>query len=107
MHIWNICIIIDTIFETIIDTTEYEFIEEEEWRERFANKLNAIMKVLGMTKEELAYKSGVSVISLCSYLTSRSTPSLYNVTKLARVLNCTLTDFQVLQIELWLKYWVY
>ena len=88
------------LFETIIDTTEYEFIEEEEWRERFANKLNAIMEVLGMTKEELAYKSGVSVISLYSYLTSRSTPSLYNATKLARVLNCTLTDFQVLQIEL-------
>lgn len=88
------------MFETIIDTTEYEFIEEEEWRERFANKLNAIMEALGMTKEELAYKSGVSVISLYSYLTSRSTPSLYNATKLARVLNCTLTDFQILQIEL-------
>lgn len=84
----------------VIDLTEYEFIDEEEWRERFADKLTAIMHSRNMTKEELSYKSGISASSLYFYMTGRKTPSLYNATKIARVLECTLTDFQILQIEL-------
>ena len=47
-------------------------------------------------KDELVYKTGISSISLYSYMIGKTTPSLYNATKIVRVLGCTLTDFQVM-----------
>lgn len=72
------------------------FIDEVEWREVFSERLTLIMKKAGITREELAYKSGISSISIYSYMVGKTTPSLYNATRIVRVLGCSLTDFQVM-----------
>lgn len=76
-----------------------EFIDEVEWREQFSYQLSEIMKRCSVSREELSYKTGISSSNLYYYLTGKSTPSLYNATKIVRVLECSLTDFQVMRSD--------
>ena len=72
------------------------FIDEVEWREQFSNRLSEIMKHNNIDKDELIYKTGISFSNLYYYMIGKTTPSLYNATKMVRALGCTLTDFQVM-----------
>lgn len=67
-------------------------VSEEDWRERFSKKLAKRMCERNMPQSFLAEKSGVSRHSIGNYLDGRSTPSFYNVMKIARALGCSINE---------------
>ena len=65
---------------------------EEEWRMEFAIRLFKKMQIKGWTQEDLAWDTNISQGSIAKYVNGITTPSAYNVWKMARVMNCPITD---------------
>lgn len=69
---------------------------EEKWRREFAIRLYKKIRIKGISLDELSWVSGVSVGSISNYVNGVSTPTVYNVRKLADALGCKvgeLVDF--------------
>lgn len=58
----------------------------------FSRKLYELMKSQGFTQAELAAESGISQGSISGYLAGTSSPSLVNLRKLAKTLNCRVIE---------------
>lgn len=65
---------------------------EDSWRREFSIKLYRKMKVEGMTQDDLSWKSGISAGSIANYVNGVSTPSAYNVYKIAEALKCQASE---------------
>ena len=65
---------------------------EHEWRRAFAEKLRRRMFMKGLTQGELAEITGVSQVSISTYLSGRATPSAYNVERLCAALGCPASE---------------
>lgn len=61
---------------------------ECEWRNEFASRLNRKMEQAFIDQTELSERTGISKVTLSSYMNGRSTPSVYNLRKIANALNC-------------------
>lgn len=69
---------------------------EEEWREIFSERLRRFMTEIGMSRSKLARIVEVTPMMMYKYMYGKATPSLYKATRIARALDKTLTDFQVM-----------
>lgn len=65
-------------------------LEETEWRERFSTRLRHKLRKVGITRNDLSDMTGISTVTLSAYLNAKSTPSVYNLDKIVRALNCSL-----------------
>lgn len=71
---------------------EYENLTEEEWRRKFAAKLYEYMTYNCMTQKELAELLNVSQMTISKYLNAIATPTSYNLDRIARALNCSISE---------------
>ena len=44
---------------------------------------------MGMTYDDLSDVTGISRVTISNYATGKATPSMYNLSKIARALKCT------------------
>lgn len=65
---------------------------EEDWKREFANRLATVMEEKGFDQSYLAEVSGISQVSISNYIQRKVIPSGYIVDKLARALDCHITD---------------
>ncbi len=68
------------------------YMPEEEWRERFAEKLRRRIFVRGLTQDELSEMTGIPRISLSKYMNGHTTPSGYNIERLCLALDCPASE---------------
>ena len=69
-------------------------ITEEECLREFAIRFRAIMGRKGFTQQMLSEKTGIPQSVISRYLNGRSMPGLYNIDKIAKVLNCSVDEFR-------------
>jgi DNA-binding XRE family transcriptional regulator len=65
---------------------------EDEWRREFSRKLKKKMDQSSLKQSELAQIIGVSTQIVSRYMNGKSTPSSYTMSRIARVLGCTVSD---------------
>ena len=72
----------------------YDFsdLTEERWRSLFSDRLNELMGVKGYSQQTLADYTGLGKGTINNYVNKRATPSAYALSKIARVLNCSIMD---------------
>lgn len=79
---------------TEVDDTENPYLEEDEWRRKFGEKLYRRMILGGYRNAlQLSEATGISNVTLSKYLTGKATPSSYNLGKICRVLKCSVSEF--------------
>lgn len=71
---------------------EYLNLTEQEWRHKFAAKLYEYMAENCISQKELAELLNVSQMTISKYLNARVTPTSYNLDRIARVLNCSISE---------------
>ena len=79
-----------------IRRSEDKGLSESELRDEFRDRLYKTMLSKGISQLELAEMTGISNVTISNYFNGKSIPSLYNVSLLARALECSiseLTDF--------------
>ena len=69
-----------------------ELRDETEWREKFAERLCYKMMLAGIEQWKLSQLTGISEVSLSKYMNGRTTPSGYNIERIARALNCSASE---------------
>ena len=67
-------------------------ISEEDWRNNFGIKLSDRLIVVGMTQKDLSERTGISAQTISKYIRGCSSPSTYNIIKIAKALNCSTTS---------------
>lgn len=67
-------------------------VDEEAWRKEFGRKLKQAMIDRGISQENLADSIGISRQMMSRYVRGTSTPSGYNLTLLATVLDCDVRE---------------
>ena len=92
--------IFDMILERITLTMHkpdgpMRYIPPTEWSNIFANILKNKMEEQGISQLRLSKEIGVSQPAINKYIKGDSIPSLYLATKMAAVLNCSLTEFHI------------
>nr|WP_296955285.1 helix-turn-helix transcriptional regulator [uncultured Mediterraneibacter sp.] len=65
---------------------------EEEWRKNFSIKLRKRLSEVSMDQEELSERANLSRITVSKYVRGISTPSAYNLLKIATVLRSPLSE---------------
>lgn len=72
--------------------SENNIFNDEIMRREFGRRLKTLLELRGMTQNELSEETGISQVSISKYLNGKSDPSLLNVLKIARALDCSLDD---------------
>ena len=67
-------------------------LEEHEWREKFARVLDDKMRRLGVSRDVLSSRTGISRVTISKYLNGKATPSCYNLHKIAAALKCGVNE---------------
>ena len=65
---------------------------EKECRKEFGYRLAQRLRLKGMTYNDLSEKTGISVNTICKYISGSMSPTFYKVDRIARALDCT-TDY--------------
>lgn len=71
-------------------------LSEEEWRIKFAHRMNTKMMQFGMSRSDLSELTGISPVTLSKYSNAKSTPTGNNIRRIAQALRCSpseLMDF--------------
>ena len=66
--------------------------DEETWRKEFGHKLRKAITSKGVNQDKLADALGISRQMLTRYVRGTSTPSGYNLSRLAEVLECDVRE---------------
>ena len=77
-------------------TDENRYSDENIWRKEFGIRLNNAIRNRGITKSKLSELSGISKVMISKYINGKSSPSVFNLNKMAYILECSpseLTDF--------------
>lgn len=69
-------------------------ISEDECKHELGMRLRHIMLCRGMSEQELSEKTGIHVVVLSRYINGKTTPSFYNIDKIAKALKCSIDDFR-------------
>lgn len=69
-----------------------KLMSEKEWRMSFSARLNDILNSKEIGSSYLSELSGISEEAIVRYLKGERAPSTYNTIRLARALNCSVTD---------------
>ena len=75
-----------------IPRDEEEVTDSEEYNREFSRRLYNRMRDAGIGTEEMAERLGISRVTMSKYINGRTAPNIYTVTKMTRILNCTLQD---------------
>lgn len=67
-------------------------VNKETWLLRFGRQLERKMRLKGIDRITLSEESGLSQAIIGKYIAGKSAPSLYNASKIAKVLNCSVED---------------
>lgn len=67
---------------------------EKECRREFGHRLYKIMMLKGVSQNELAFRTGISYVSISNYINGKISPSFYNVDKIAKALGCSTDDLR-------------
>lgn len=67
---------------------------EEECRKEFGIRLRKLMFRKGVTQAELSDMTGIQQSALSNYITGKTSPSFYNVDKIAKALECSVDIFR-------------
>ena len=67
---------------------------EENFKNDYGRRLEAIMKRKGIMQEELSAITGISQTMISRYITHKSMPSMYNADLIAKALDCSMDDFR-------------
>lgn len=72
----------------------YDFsdLTEERWRSLFSDRLNELMGIKGYSQQTLADYTGLGKGTINNYINKKATPSAYALSRIARVLNCSIMD---------------
>lgn len=65
---------------------------EEEWRKNFSIKLRKRLGEVGIDQEELSERTNLSRITISKYVRGISTPSAYNLLRIATILRCPISE---------------
>jgi DNA-binding XRE family transcriptional regulator len=71
---------------------DFEDLSEERWRTLFSDRLNELMGIKGYTQQTLADYTGLGKGTINNYVNKKATPSAYALSRIARVLNCSIMD---------------
>lgn len=76
------------------DRPVYNFddLTEELWRSLFADRLNELMSINGFSQQTLSDYTGLGKGTINNYVNKKATPSAYALSRIARVLNCSIND---------------
>lgn len=66
--------------------------DEEKWRIAFSLHLYRTMKMRGLTQDELAWRTGISVGAMSSYMNGFTIPNIYTIRKIAKELKCSVDE---------------
>ena len=67
---------------------------EEECRREFAIRLKLMMTVRGTSQTKLSEATGIQQHMISDYTNGKRAPSLYNLDKIAKALNCSLDELR-------------
>ena len=67
---------------------------EQECRKEFGIRLKNIMFQKSITQNELSEITGIQQYLISNYINGKTTPSFYNVDKIAKALNCSIEEFR-------------
>lgn len=70
-------------------------ISEEEYRIRLSKNLRIKMHHTAVSQDVLARRSGISTVMINRYMNAKATPSMYNLERIARALQCSPTELLV------------
>lgn len=80
------------IFSDGVDLIAKSVSTEEGWKREFRYNLMRIMALKGINQFQLADMAGLTQGSISNYVNSVSMPSIYICAKIARALDCTISD---------------
>ena len=60
------------------------------WRKKFGDKIKRLIHIRGMTQGQLAYKLGISDVTLSRYITGTCMPDPYRLQQIANILDCDI-----------------
>lgn len=87
------CFIFDPMDETMRRIPkDSNNLTEEEYRNEFSIRLYKMMRRRGLTQNDLMALTGITQAMLSRYMSGKATPSSYNISKLARALECSTDD---------------
>lgn len=70
---------------------------ENECRREFGMRLRRIMISKGVTQEQLSQATDIQQSQLSNYINGKTSPSFYNVDKIAKALGCNTDDFRYIR----------
>lgn len=66
--------------------------DETAWRENFSKRLRFKMRRQGISQGRLSKLTGISTVSLSKYMNGIASPSGYNLERLSRALQCSVSE---------------
>lgn len=85
----------NSMTDSIRTTREIDYqtvTSEPEWRKRFSTKMLYKLRESGVTQKDLAEMTGLSQAIITRYINGSSSPSGYNVLKIASALGCSASE---------------
>lgn len=76
----------------LYDPEETVDMDEIEWRKTFSKNLTRKLRNFGMAQDELSYITGISQVAISKYINCKTTPSTYNLRKIAKALRCSTNE---------------
>lgn len=65
---------------------------EQEWNIKFAQKLRKLLYRRGMTQKDLSLVTGISEHTISKYRRAQGKPSVGNIIKISKALDCSIED---------------
>ena len=88
-------ILYDDFYQRIRDIPkDPSVITEEEHRKEFGYRLHRMMDIKNITQAELADRTGIQQCQISKYINGKTTPSFYNVDKIAKALRCSVDELR-------------
>ena len=75
------------------------FMSENECRNEFGIRMRKYMQVTGINQTILSNKTGLTQCTISKYANGEITPSIYNATKIANALGCSIDDLMYTGLE--------
>lgn len=85
-------VIYDWITKKCYYTNNDDITDEESWRNNFAERLVNKMRKKCYTQERLSDETGISRVTINKYVNAKSIPSVYNLEKIIKALNCSMHE---------------
>ena len=72
---------------------EEQYSSEEDWVKEFSKRFNRRVRLSGLTQKEISELTNISAQTLSRYSTGKGIPSAMNLSRLARALKCSPSEF--------------